>query len=82
MEDLPLSLGIAIDTSGSMASALHIAKEAAAGFLDNIMTSRDRVFAVSFAGEPLLLIPPTDDVRAVEAALGELQSIGCAAGGR
>ena len=76
VEDLPLALGIAIDTSGSMASALHIAKEAASGFLDNIMRSSDRVFAVAFAGNPALLIPPTDDVRAVEASLEGLLSIG------
>ena len=76
VEDLPLSLGIAIDTSGSMASALYIAKEAATGFLDNIMRSSDRVFAVAFAGQPVLLIPPTDDVRAVAASFEGLQSIG------
>ena len=76
VEDLPLALGIAIDTSGSMASALHIAKEAASGFLDNIMRSSDRVFAVAFAGDPVLLIPPTDDVRAVEASFEGLSSLG------
>lgn len=76
VEDLPLALGIAIDTSGSMASSLHIAKEAAAGFLDNIMRSTDRVFAVAFAGNPQLLIPPTDDVRAVAASFEGLASLG------
>ncbi len=76
VEDLPLALGIAIDTSGSMASSLGIAKEAANGFLSKVITSRDRVFALSFAGEPVLLIPPTDDLRAIEASLEGLQSVG------
>lgn len=76
VEDLPLALGITIDTSGSMASALHIAKQAASGFLDNVIRSSDRVFAVAFAGRPALLIPPTDDVRAVAASLEGLSSLG------
>jgi len=76
VEDRPLALGIAIDTSGSMFSSLAIAKEAANGFLSNIMTSRDRAFALSFAGKPNLLIPPTNDLRAIEASLEGLQSVG------
>jgi Ca-activated chloride channel family protein len=76
VEDLPLSVGITIDTSGSMAMSLPEAQKAAVGFLENIITPKDRAFAVGFAGEPILLIPPTDDVRAVEAALGDLRSVG------
>jgi Ca-activated chloride channel family protein len=76
VEDLPLSVGFAIDTSGSMEMALPEAQKAAIGFLENLITPRDRVFAVGFAGEPELLIPPTDDVRAIEGALEELRSVG------
>ncbi len=76
VDDLPLTIGIAIDTSTSMSSALHEAQKAAVAFLEDVMTPRDRAFALSFSGEPVLLIPPTDDVFAVEAALGDLRSVG------
>ncbi len=76
VENLPLAVGITIDTSGSMAMLLPEAQRAAVEFLDRVLTPRDKAFAVGFAKEPVLLIPPTDDVGAVEAALGELRSVG------
>lgn len=76
VDDLPLTIGITIDTSGSMVSSLPQAEKAAIEFLRKIMTEQDRAFAVSFANSPVLLIPPTDDVRAVEEALTDLQSLG------
>jgi len=76
VKDLPLSIGIAIDTSGSMATALPEAQKAAVGFLHNIMKPRDRAFLLSFSKDPVLLVPPTDDLRAIEASLQGLQSLG------
>ena len=76
MDNLPLSIGITIDTSGSMAMSLPEAKKAATAFLRSVITPRDRAFALAFAGRPELLIPPTDDVEAIEASLEELQSVG------
>jgi len=76
VEDLPLTLGIVVDTSGSMSDSLAEAKQAALGFLHNIITLRDTVFAVAFSSEPTLLIPATDDVEAVEDSLEELASYG------
>ena len=76
VDDLPLTLGITIDTSGSMVTSLPEAKRAAIDFLENVMTPRDRAFAVSFAGRPELLIPATDDVGAIETALDDLRSYG------
>ncbi|MFQ5525513.1 MAG: VWA domain-containing protein [Thermoanaerobaculia bacterium] len=76
VQNLPLSIGITIDTSGSMATALPEAQKAAVGFLRNVMSPTDSAFLVSFARETALLVPPTDDLRAVEASLEGLQSIG------
>ena len=61
VEDLPLTLGITIDTSGSMFESLGEAQRAAVGFLENIITPRDRCFALAFADKPALLMsaPPT-----------------------
>ena len=76
VEDLPLTLGIVIDTSGSMAESLGEAKLAALGFLENMITLRDKVFALSFSSQPALLIPATEDVEAVEESLEDLVAAG------
>ncbi|HVS14416.1 MAG TPA: VWA domain-containing protein [Thermoanaerobaculia bacterium] len=76
VEDLPLTIGITIDTSGSMIEALGEARRAAVGFLEEIITPKDRSFAVSFADRPVLLMPRTSDVGAVAAALEDLRAVG------
>jgi VWFA-related protein len=76
VEDLPLNLGIVIDTSTSMTESLPEAKQAAIGFLENMITLRDKVFAVGFSDQPRLLIAPTDDVTAVQDSLEDLKSLG------
>lgn len=65
VENLPLTMGLAIDTSGSMFESLLEAQEAAVGFLENIITPRDKCFALAFAEKPVLLMPRTSDVGAV-----------------
>ena len=65
VENLPLTLGIALDTSGSMFESMQEAQRAAVGFLENIITPRDRCFALAFANRPALLMPRTSDVGAV-----------------
>lgn len=76
VENLPLTVGIAIDSSGSMDTELPEAQQAAMEFLSNVITLRDRVFALTFSGRPVLLVPPTDDLSAVRDALGDLRSTG------
>jgi VWFA-related protein len=74
--NLPLTLGITLDTSFSMASSLTEAKQAAAGFVKNLLTPRDRCFTLSFATRPELLLPPIDDPEAVAQSLDGLQAFG------
>ncbi|MFL6292647.1 MAG: VWA domain-containing protein [Thermoanaerobaculia bacterium] len=76
VENLPLTVGILLDTSGSMRSSLVQAQDAAAAFLRGVMTPRDRSFAVSFASRPRLDMPPTDDVEAVVRSFEDLQAVG------
>lgn len=76
VDNLPLSLGIAIDTSFSMASSLSEAERAAAGFARNLLTPRDRCFVLSFGGRPELLLPPVDDAEAVALHLDGLGAFG------
>ena len=76
VQTLPLAVGILIDTSGSMAGSLVDTVKAASGFLESVMTPRDKAFAVSFARRPSLLMPPTDDVGAVVQAIEGVQAVG------
>lgn len=76
VEDLPLTVGLTIDTSGSMANSIYEAQQAATGFVDNILTRRDKAFAISFADHPVLLMPPTNDSEAVSRSLEGLLAAG------
>ncbi len=76
VENLPLTVGITIDTSGSMASSLVEAQKAARDFLYHVLGPKDHAFAVGFADEPILLIPPTTDIDAVADSLSQLRAVG------
>jgi VWFA-related protein len=76
VRDLPITIGITIDTSGSMIESLGEAKRAAIDFLENIITPKDQSFAVSFSNHPVLLMTRTSDVQAVAKALDSLHAVG------
>ncbi|MEO1368449.1 MAG: VWA domain-containing protein, partial [Acidobacteriota bacterium] len=79
VENLPLSLGIVIDTSGSMVESLGEAQTAATTFLQRIITPRDRAFAVAFSDRPEILMSRTSDVGAIEVSLEDLVADGATA---
>ncbi len=72
VENLPLTLGFTIDTSGSMFESIEEAKRAAEGFLRSIITPRDIAFAVAFSDRPELIMPRTSDVGAIAERLQNL----------
>ncbi|HEX4965607.1 MAG TPA: VWA domain-containing protein [Thermoanaerobaculia bacterium] len=74
--NLPLSLGIVIDTSFSMASSLHEAERAAGGFIKHLVRPRDRCFTLSFSSRPVLLLPPIDDAEAAALSLEGITAYG------
>lgn len=76
VQNLPLTIGITLDTSGSMESSLVEARQAAADFLKSVVKPRDRAFAVRFDSRPDLLVPPTDDIAAVVNSIESLQAVG------
>lgn len=76
VRNLPLTVGITIDTSGSMVQSISEAKRAAIDFLENVIERGDKTFAVGFSNRAGLLMPPTDDVEAVEDILEDLQAVG------
>lgn len=76
VRDLPLAVGLVLDTSGSMQASIGEAKRAASDFLSGVVRPTDRCFAVGFSDRPRLLMPLTPDVRAVQVAFRDLPAIG------
>jgi len=76
VRDLPLTIGLVLDTSGSMRESIGEAKRAATGFLRAVMTPKDRGFAVGFSERPVLLMPLTADPGALEVAFRDLPAYG------
>ncbi len=75
--DLPLRIGVLIDTSNSVSERLHFEEEAAVDFLSEaIRPGKDMAFVVGFDVEPQLVQDYTDDVEKLSNAIR-----GLAAGG-
>jgi VWFA-related protein len=55
VNNLPLSIGLAIDTSASMQPRMSEAQKAASQFFTNVMRKGDRAFLVSFDSQPQLI---------------------------
>ncbi|MCZ2075866.1 MAG: VWA domain-containing protein [Bryobacterales bacterium] len=68
LENAPLSVGIVMDTSGSMRSKMSQAREAMASFIKNL-EARDEVSLITFAGHPAKRIGFTDDPAVIQNAL-------------
>ncbi len=75
--DLPLRIGILIDTSNSVRDRLRFEEEAAIDFLTtNIRKGKDQAFVVSFDAEPQLVQDYTDDKEKLANAIHSLQAGG------
>jgi VWFA-related protein len=67
--DLPVRLGIVIDTSGSMATTLPTVQRVVMGFLRQLLRPRDRAFIEIFSDRPEMLASFTADFHTLEHAL-------------
>jgi VWFA-related protein len=74
-DDVPISLGLLIDNSGSM-RLLRSKVEAAALAFARASNPDDEVFVLNFADKAHLDVPMTSDLRALEAGIGRVDSIG------
>ena len=74
-DDVPISLGLIIDNSGSMRS-LRERVEAAALVFVRASNSMDDVFVLNFADKPRIDVPFTNDVRVLEKGVTRVDSIG------
>ncbi|MFI5182530.1 MAG: VWA domain-containing protein [Thermoanaerobaculia bacterium] len=77
--NLPLSIGVGIDTSGSMEETLVEAQKAANEFLKDVMTPRDRCFLLNFDNEPQLVIRFTTDRERLAQAMAGMRAQGSTA---
>ena len=74
-DDVPTSLGLVIDNSGSMRS-LRASMEAAALAFVRASNPMDDVFVLNFADRARIDVPFTNDVHALEAGVARVDSIG------
>lgn len=77
-EDVPLSIGILIDTSGSMMSRIGTSRRAVAEFLKT-MNPQDEAFLVAFSDHAKVLVPFTKNMDEVTAKLAEVNPEGTTA---
>lgn len=67
-EDAPISVGILVDLSSSMANKIDEVREAASEFFDNANPADD-YFVITFADKPKLLADTTQSIERIHAAL-------------
>src|SRR5271165_1639419 len=71
--NLPLTLGILIDSSGSQLRVLDMEKEVGGAFLKQILTDQDEAFVIDFNVDASLLQDFTRDVSRLQKALNSVK---------
>jgi len=74
-DDVPVSLGLLIDNSGSMRT-LRSRVETAALALARASNPEDEIFVLNFNDKARIDVPFTSDVGVLEAGIGRVDSIG------
>jgi len=74
VDNLPLSIGLAIDTSASMQPRMDEARKAASQFFSSVMRKGDRAFLVSFDTQPQLIQRWSPKLSDVNAGLAKLRA--------
>ncbi len=74
VNDLPIHATLMIDTSASMVKSLPQAQRAALGFLENILTPKDRAAVITFNEAPSLRQKLTNDLDALRSSLAGLHA--------
>lgn len=75
--DLPLRLGILLDTSNSIRDRFRFEQQAATEFVRSVMTGKvDKAMLVSFSGEPEIVVDLLDDPEKVIKGINSLRAGG------
>ncbi len=77
-EDAPLSIGLLVDTSGSMGAKLDTSRRAVSEFLKTL-NAADEAFLVEFSDQAQLSVPLTNDSGAIESSMSSATSGGLTA---
>lgn len=73
VRDLPLSLGMAVDTSGSMEPRMATARDAGAAFFQNVLRKGDKAFVVAFDAQPHMIQKWSSDLIDIHSGLARLR---------
>jgi Ca-activated chloride channel family protein len=73
VRDLPLSIGMAVDTSGSMDSKMTEARNAGAAFFRNVLRKGDKAFVVAFDSQPHMIQKWSNDTSEINSGLARLR---------
>lgn len=71
--DLPLTIGMLIDVSGSMEALIPIERKAGSEFFRQVLRAQDLAFLISFGKDSELLQDTTNSARLLERGLSELR---------
>jgi Ca-activated chloride channel family protein len=74
VKNLPLSIGMAVDTSGSMQPRIAEAQKAGASFFKTVLKAGDKAFVVAFDTQPQLVQKWSQRLADVNAALSKLRA--------
>jgi VWFA-related protein len=71
--NLPLTLGILIDSSGSQRNVIDMEKEVGGAFLRQVLTDKDEAYVIDFGIDTELIQDYTRDVHRLQAALNKVK---------
>lgn len=71
--DLPLTLGLLVDVSGSQANLIDVEKQAAVQFFQQVLRPKDMAFLISFGADAELLQDSTNSVQLLRKGLDGLR---------
>jgi VWFA-related protein len=74
VKDLPLSIGMAVDTSGSMRPRILEAQRTGVSFFRNVLRPGDKAFVIGFDTEPLVVQKWTDSLANLNAGLASMRA--------
>src|SRR5262249_4386444 len=78
-ENMPLNIGLVIDSSGSMEKGMQFVREASAALFKNLMRPQDQGFALGFRDRPKFRHELTTDTNLLQRAAFDLKAHGATA---
>jgi VWFA-related protein len=73
VKDLPLSIGMAVDASGSMDTKMAAARAAGSAFFQNVMRKGDKAFLVAFDTQPHMVQKWSTNTTEINSGLAKLR---------